>query len=324
MSKRVTRIYACGGGAINITADLPDYRDIKGFSDTMVSRIDTSASNLTTNMPGSSVYLLEGADGSGMERAHNYEPVCAALDQILAKHQPADFNIVIFTASGGSGSVIGPVICGELLKRNAPVLAMVIGTTGCKQQTTNSINTYKSLWGVTEAARAPLAMLYFEVDQNNSQRDIDAAVLGSLTSLLNLLDSENTKIDSKDLTNFLRYTNVHKADVGLVAMEIFLGDDINEIAGTAPIAMASIWPDDDRKFLSVTPAYHTNGTRGFAFDDAIVTTPIHYVITPDPIKRSFDALTKRLEQIVEETRGRGVTKSILGNDDHADSHGMVL
>lgn len=31
MSKRVTRIYACGGGAIKITADLTDHVNVPGF-----------------------------------------------------------------------------------------------------------------------------------------------------------------------------------------------------------------------------------------------------------------------------------------------------
>lgn len=326
MGKRVTRIYACGGGAIKITSDMVDYTDVPGFSDTKVSRLDTSDKNLTANMPRSSVFLLEGADGSGKQRDYNIKPVMASMDKILAQHQPEDYNIVLFTAGGGSGSVIGPVLVGELLKRKAPVVALVIGSIGDETQAQNSVNTLKSLAGIQAANKRPVVITYFEVNQHNSQADVDKQVRGMLPSLLNLLDSNNTIIDNKDIVNFLDWTNVRKEiPAQLVSMEVFIGDELKDITGTAPITMASIYPNGDRDYLPVTPAYSTDGVRSeLPPDNPYRDATLHYVIHATPIKPAFDALEDTLRRIKDNQRSQHVVGSILGDDDTTEHNGMVL
>lgn len=326
MSKRVTRIYACGGGAIKITADLVDYVNVQGFSDTKVSRLDTSDKNLTVNMEQSSIFVLDGADGSGKQRDHNYKPVVAAMPKILAQHQPEDYNIVLFTAGGGSGSVIGPVLMGELLARKAPVIALVIGTTGDETQAQNSVNTIKSLGGIQAQHKRPLVFSYFEVNQHNSQADVDAQVRSLLPVLLNLLDSDNTIIDNKDIINFLDWTNARKEiPAQLVALETYNGDEINELAGKAPITMASIYPDAEREYLPVTPAYSTDGIRSeLPAGNVFSEITMHYVIHATPITPIFSALEKTLQRIRDTQRAQAATSNVLDGDDSVEATGMVL
>jgi hypothetical protein len=329
MSKRVTRIYACGGGAIKITADLVDYVNVPGFSDTKVSRLDTSDKNLTANMPQSSVFVLEGADGSGKQRDHNFKPVVAAMSKILAQHQPEDYNIVIFTAGGGSGSVIGPVLIGELLQRKAPVIALVIGTTGDETQAQNSVNTIKSLGGIQQQHKRPVVFSYFEVNQHFDQADVDNQVRNVLTGLLNLLDSDNTIIDNKDIVNLLDWTNVRNLNIPaqLVSLELFVDDELDELTGKAPITMASIYPDEKRKYLPVVPAYSTDGIRSAA---AVQNSPelakvtMHYVIHAGPVAPAMRNLENTLQRIRDNQRAQSETSTVLGGDDNVESNGMVL
>lgn len=327
MSKRVTRIYACGGGAIKITADLTDYVNVPGFSDTKISRLDTSDKNLTANMNQSSIFVLQGADGSGKQRDHNYKPVVAAMSKILAQHQPEDYNIVIFTAGGGSGSVIGPVLVGELLQRKAPVIALVIGTTGDETQAQNSVNTIKSLGGVQQQHKRPVVFAYFEVNQHNSQHDVDQQVRGVLSGLLNLLDSENTIIDNKDIINFLDWTNVRKdLPAQLVALEMYQGDELNELSGKAPITMASIYPNEDRTYLPVQPAYSTDGIRSEVAEreSSFKGITVHYVIHAAPVTPQLRELEKTLQRIRDNQRAASESSTVLGGDDNVENTGMVL
>lgn len=328
MSKRVTRIYACGGGAIKITADLVDHVNVPGFSDTKVSRLDTSDKNLTVNMEQSSIFVLDGADGSGKQRDHNYKPVVAAMPKILAQHQPEDYNVVVFTAGGGSGSVIGPVLVGELLQRKAPVIALVIGTTGDETQAQNSVNTIKSLGGVQGQHKRPVVFSYFEVNQHNSQADVDSQVMGVLSSVLNLLDSDNTIIDNKDIINFLDWTNVRKdLPAQLVALEIFAGEELNELTGKAPITMASIYPNEERAYLPVTPAYSTDGIRSEAAmraNASFKNLTMHYVIHAGPVTPALRELEKTLQRIRDNQRAQSETSTVLGGDDSVEATGMVL
>lgn len=326
MSKRVTHIYACGGGGITITADLTDFVGVNGFSDTRVSRLDTSEKNVTANMPLSSIFLLEDADGSGKQRDYNLKPVVASMDKILAVHQPADYNIVIFTAGGGSGSVLGPVLVGELLRRKAPVLALVIGSIGDETQAENSVNTLKSLAGIQSSTKRPVVFSYFEVNQQNSQADVDKQVRGTLMTLLNLLDSNNTIIDSKDIINFLDWTNVRKQiPAQLAALEVYIGDELNDIAGHSPISMATIYPDAERNHLAVVPAYSTDGIRGdVPANSPYADATVHYVVHATPVKPIFNELEKSWKRILDNQRANHVVGSILGDEDHADGSGMVV
>jgi len=326
MGKRVTHIYACGGGAITITRDLNDYVDIDGMSNTRVSRLDTSDKNITVGMPQSSIFLLENADGSGKQRDHNYKPVVASMEKILAKHQPEDYNIVVFTAGGGSGSVIGPVLVGELIKRKAPVIALVIGSIGDEAQAMNSVNTLKSLAGVQQTSKRPVAFSYFEVNQHNSQDDVDKQVRGVLQTLLNLLDSNNSIIDNKDIINFLDWTDVRKqTPAQLVSLEVYLDDELDKAAGQTPITMASIYPDAKRKHLPVTAVYSTDGIRAEnVTTNAYAETTVHYLLSAAPVKPIFDQLEASAQRIVENQRANRVVGGILSDSDNADGNGMVL
>lgn len=324
MSKRLTRIYACGGAAINITAAQKDQHDQLGFSDLSVSRIDTSDKNIKPGMSPNSVYILENADGSGKERKHNYKAIVASLEQILAMHKPGDYNIVMMSASGGSGSVIGPVIIGELLKRKIPVVALVVGTIGSETETQNSINTLKSLAGVSEAQKAPLVMSYFPVNQHFDQREVDKQVLTTMTLLLNLFDSKNIEIDYKDIVNFLNYTNTRNTRPGLVGLETYNDDELQTIAGTSPLSMASVFKDDNRPFLPVTPDYHATGTRDQDMKDERMQFNAHYVITSAPVKMAFEDLNKRMKQITDQQHTRGQNFNLLGDGDQGDDNGMFL
>lgn len=328
MGKRVTHIYACGGGAIKITADMVDYVNVPGFSDTKISRLDTSDKNLTANMSQSSVFVLKGADGSGKQRDHNYKPVVAAMSKILAQHQPEDYNIVIFTGGGGSGSVIGPVLVGELLQRRAPVIALVIGTTGDETQAQNSVSTIKSLGGVQQLHKRPVVFSYFEVNQHNSQADVDQQVIGVLSGLLNLLDSDNTVIDNKDIINFLDWTNVRKeTPAQLVALELYNGDEINELTGKTPIGIASIYPTAERPYLPVQPVYSSDGTRSEASviaNKSFEGITMHYVVHAGPVVPVMRDLEKTLQRIRDNQRAQSEDSVVISGDDNVESTGMVL
>lgn len=324
MSKRLTRVYSCGGAAINITAQTKDHKDSLGFADLAISRIDTSDKNIKPGMDPNSVYVLEDADGSGKQRAHNYNAIVASLDQMLSKHKPGDYNIVVFSAGGGSGSVIGPVIVGELLRRQLPVVAIVIGTSASETETNNSIKTLKSLAGVAQTQQAPVVMSYWPVNQHYDQSDVNRKVGATISLLLNLFDSKNIEIDYKDIINFLRYTNVRSSQPGLVSLDLFNDQELQEIAGTSPLAMATIFKDEARPYLPVIPDYPATGTRDQNVTDERMQFTAHYVITSQPVKAAFDELNTRLKQITDQQHARGNNYNLLGEGDSTDGNGMVL
>jgi cell division GTPase FtsZ len=162
--QKTVRIYACGGCGTNIASTLESYR---GSSDPAaavlsISYFDTSDSNLKHHIPKEAVYSIPGKDGSGGLRSENAGEIVTRVKEALQKHQPADFNIVIHSGSGGSGSVWGPVITGELLERDAPTVVIIVGSSSVREAAKNSLNTIKSYAAQIEKHNKPIVASYFE------------------------------------------------------------------------------------------------------------------------------------------------------------------
>lgn len=98
-----------------------------GFAAIDPAFIDTSRSNLTPEIPEEKIYILDNTDGSGKVRRENHAQISSSIKHILQSQQPGEFNIVVFSASGGSGSVLGPLIVSELLARGLPVVVLTAG-----------------------------------------------------------------------------------------------------------------------------------------------------------------------------------------------------
>ena len=138
---RTIRMYACGGAAIN---QLRAYRDNhpadpEAHGDEKYSFIDTSFANLGGTSV-SETFTLKDADGSGSDRRKNAALIKAALPEIMMNHQPGDFNIVIFSLSGGTGSTSGPIILEELLKSGKNAIAITSATFTSGKKSRNAID----------------------------------------------------------------------------------------------------------------------------------------------------------------------------------------
>ena len=107
--------------------------------------IDTSSSNVKKGMNEDNVYILPNLDSSGKKRDENHLEISNVIKEVLVKHKPLDFNIVLFSLSGGSGSVIAPLLISELLSRNIPVIAVCIGSDESVLTANNTLKTLKSL-----------------------------------------------------------------------------------------------------------------------------------------------------------------------------------
>lgn len=63
--------------------------------------IDASHSNLQEKFRDEDVFILPNVDGSGKVRRENHKEITKVIKQVLLQHEPGDFNVVVFSASGG-------------------------------------------------------------------------------------------------------------------------------------------------------------------------------------------------------------------------------
>ena len=116
-------VFACGGAGLNLVRrTLPDITNRVSYK-----FLDTSIANL---LPGESAHII-GGGGSGLVRGLNNDASIKAIaglsDEDLNLN---DINIVVFSLSGGSGSVLGPLLISDIAgRRKRLVIALTVSST---------------------------------------------------------------------------------------------------------------------------------------------------------------------------------------------------
>lgn len=316
------RLYGCGGAGINLASkfDNSSHNPEKGYAIANPVYVDTSRSNLKPSMTEEYFAILEGVDGSGKVRRENHEQIGKSVKSILQTHKPQDFNIVIFSASGGSGSVFGPLIVKELLSRNLPVVAIVIGSDESAITAQNSLNTIKSLESIAESVGLPVIAYYDHNDRDVKRSEVDASAVRTIAKLAVLASRQNSELDSRDISNFLQYTRVTNVRARLALLAVYNNNRDAEDT-SKPVSIASLYSSPDADKLAVIPDYHCEGYPVHLQEDGFQS--IHYVITIDGVQTIANSLNEKVKSIDAERNSRVDHKSIVA-DAERTSDGLVL
>lgn len=325
--KGKVRIFACGGCGTNIANAFEEFRGKSetGFGDLDVIYIDTSRSNLLNKkVDDNHCFLIEGLDGSGKIRSENYEEISKRARAILQTHQPADLNVVVFSASGGSGSVIGPLLMREMLIEGIPAIAMVVGSTDTTVDAKNTLNTLKSMDSISKKIEIPMVAMYLQNSATTPRNQVDGEMYNSIKSLAILYSRENVELDTQDLFNWLRYNRVTKVPVKLISLNIICGDQkldaSDDIVSVATLAM----PGDSTSLQSM-PDYQCVGYLPDGVAEVIKTlAPIHFVIADGEMQKNAGALDTLVNSLEKRQAARVDQGNIVKTSDNTMSDGMVF
>lgn len=314
------RVYGCGGMGINIAAYFNNAAVEPNCAVVMPAYIDTSRSNLRDEFNSEDIFVLDNVDGSGKVRKENHAEISNVLRQILLQVEPADFNVVVFSASGGSGSVIGPLIMAELLERGHTAVAVVVGSDESIITANNTLNTLKSLESISKRANLPVVMYYDHNDRDRRRGDVDANLHLAISSLAVLSSKQNREMDTRDIANWAQFSKTTSVGPQLAQLEVFADA---EQAGKIkdPISVASIYVSEEVKPVGLVPEYHA---AGYLSEDSDKFEQLHYVITIDALPNIVDSVKKTLEQYHTQRDSRVKQASILGDDDQTTDSGLVL
>lgn len=328
------RIYAAGGGACNIVSELEATRGKPddGFAATLPCYIDTSRSNLINKrIDEKHTYFFEGMDGSGKVRASNFEEISKNALAILQKFKPTQFNIVVHTASGGSGSVIAPILVSELKNRGEQVIVITVGSTDTRIEIENTIKTLKSYESIANLRKSPVVMHYVQNTEQFSRQMVNKQVRIAISLLCGLFSGQNEELDTADLKNWMEYLKFSNGAPQLSSLN-FITDqkELDQYGSITSVATLAI-PNMGTRLTNTVPAYQCVGYvpekwRTGAADSIqlIGDEPIHYAISPDFITRSTNELTALLKDVDAAYASRVARTSILNRDDRATENGLVL
>lgn len=314
------RLYSCGGGGINLGKEYIEKGHSADIADLQVAFIDTSDSNLDDRLVDN-CWLFKDLDGSGKIRNSNDKVIAKAVPDILRKFAPGDLNIVIFTASGGTGSVVGPLILKQLLEDGHSAIGVVTGSHESIKTAENTIGTMKTLDAIARMTDKPV-IIHFgmnEVNTPRSQVDLEAHLI--IRAMTVLCSRRNHGLDTADITSFLKFNK--STDVGACLARLHVAGDIEEFeeAVKDPIAAAYLKRNQDDPQPSVFVPYSCDG-----FMPPIVQATTSYFFGIE--NRSFGEVIKQLDGLKKEmdmqrtTRAQNV--SFLSGDEEVSDTGLLF
>ena len=326
MSK--VRIYACGGAGITLGGRFDQREEVGALAGTETTYVDTSRSNLPETLrDDTNVFILKGLDGSGKIRSENSAPIVKSIGELVLAHRPQAFNVVVFSASGGSGSVFGPLLVKHLLENDHPVVAVVIGTLESAITANNTLKTLKTLDNICSQAQAPLVMHYQQNPLDAPRGEIDQDIIATVQMLLLLASGRNNGLDTRDVRNFLRYDLAVGAPPSLASLEVFHGNEPEQFAEAGIRHIVSLASVHDRQAFTPLPvksAYHCEGFR--LADDTLdeqVPGDIHFVIHTDDIEAIVENV-RRVDDEYEELRKLASAPVKISQRGEADDNGLIL
>jgi hypothetical protein len=287
MAKHQTlAILGCGGCGTNIARLYQNNDTINGPK---VSYYDTSVSNLNQENEAQA-YLIEGTDGSGMKRDLNVEPMRKNVAPALKKFSPGDFNIVVFSASGGTGSVFGPLILDELLTRGVSAMVAVVGDTDSAKATENTLGTLRTLSALSAKHKTSIPMIYSEMAPGAQRRDVDKVIHDSIKATQLLTNGQNAELDSQDIVHWMCYERVTSHPPALSILNIYdANDKVSDLHGA--LSVASLYSTTDEAHATVTTAYKVKG-----YTNAIGPGPLHFVLTQEGLASAVEKLERSLKE----------------------------
>lgn len=320
------RVYGAGGFGVNIAShfDVDDGVTAAGFAILNVAYLDTSRSNLNETLRDENIYIVEAGldevDGSGKVRRTNHPVIAKSVKQMLQKHAPKDFNIVVFSASGGSGSVIGPLVVAELLERGLPTVAIVVGSDESKITTDNTFNTLQTLDNIARKRDVPVVMLYEHNDRNKKFSEVDKVCKSTIGSLAILCSRQNHAVDTQDIRNWVQFNKSTEVPAQLALLDVYHTNEEVE-ANSQPVSIASLYKDRDIARLNASPDYICEGYPRTEIKDL---QQLHFSVTLSGVPVLVKSISDRVSEFQKLQDSRVATKSFVNDDKLSDDGLMVL
>lgn len=198
---------------------------------------DTSRANYDKIEPLGDITLLKSKfagndlDGSGADRSANLEDIALGVEDYVNKHKIlknkiGEYHLVFFTASGGTSSVMGPLLIKDLLSKDINVIGVCVGDSSTAVSNRNTLNTLASLDSIAKGLDKSLSMIYYnnytECTDNikKGEEMVNTKLRNSLAILSVFLSGKNADIDNKDMEIFIeqRRYPTFKVPAGLMKL----------------------------------------------------------------------------------------------------------
>lgn len=323
-NKRI-RLYALGGAGNSVSATMEEFRNsnVPGFAPLDTVYIDTSSSDFQ-GISQEHIYRFKGLDGSGALRKENFSVVSKYTQEILQEHKPGFLNIVISSGGGGSGSVIGPSLVNELLKKDEKVIVIMIGGVDTRLLINNTLNTLKSYESISQRNSKSLVMKYLQNESSSKKQKVDEEARFLISGLCMLFSGQNKGLDSKDLEHWINFNKVTTYEPQMVSLETV--GSLEDLQGEGNvISVASVSTIDGNTDLSRPVEVQFIGyVPDSTPEPSKARLPVHFVTTDGLFEEVGKKLNDALDELNAQAKARVKRDSLLTDDDNVTDNGLIL
>ena len=319
-------IYAAGGTGANILLGMHEIPAVVAWmAQRDVYYVDTSDANLRkSDLPSDRVYKFPGTDGSGKVRGENYALIRQYMPEVISRFPPSLFNIVVSSASGGSGAPIAHCITEEIIRSGGYVINIVIGSTDSEIEIENTLKTIKSLDKLAEDNARPVVCHYLQNQANATRSDINQCALNAIVKLLVLLSGELNEMDTTDLKKWLTHPRIGNE---LVSLHISDGEPEDYRRAGHVVSVATIGTDELNTGLKPVPVYQAVGIGTVDTMHVMqmpIDSPVNFMISPNSIVSVTEQINAELEEAQSHTRGRVKRDRIADKGDNFGNDSILL
>lgn len=170
----------------------------------LCSIMDTSTSNIQRSNIHDKVSFthISGLVGSGKFRSENVTAISNEVARYSKDNEFADLTLCMFSLSGGSGSVICPLLIKEILRDGKVVVVVGVADTGSNIDTRNAINTLKTLENIAAEANAYLPLVLFS--NTHGRSTVDNGVDTILANITEVLSADTQEMDIRNKLYFFQ------------------------------------------------------------------------------------------------------------------------
>ena len=203
-------LIGCGGCGINISRPFHSHKNVN------IRLFDTSDAN---ERSGEHVIILGDGHGSGGDRSQNARIIERSIPQLTEVERPlTDVVIIMSSLSGGSGSLISPVLARDYAQRNVRVICVGVADTGYMVAAKNTANTLKTFHAITKNNDIRIPMILVSNDHASTQGQVNEMVTSMVAHLLDVLTVPVEEVDRNDRLNWIDSSKITGADVGIKMM----------------------------------------------------------------------------------------------------------
>lgn len=317
------RIWGCGGAGTNLASQFYSAPKQEHYAEVDVCFVDTSYSNLSgLNISEVDVFVIPEKDGAGKIRRNIHQAVVNHLGEIVNRFVQKDFNVVLFSASGGSGSVIGPLVLAELVKRGQQAIGIVIGSYESRLTAANTLNTLKTIDNLARhEIKCPISILFHNNRENTEKLNVDQAVIEQIAELSLLVSRTHHGLDTSDIKSWLRF-DTHTTVTPQMSL-IDIVDSVKDMEDIDyPIGIASLLsgPSDIGR---VGADYFCDGTMHPDVVKVIESPELHFVISVSAVPELVAMVEDSLNAIIDRNAARPKQQPLVSAGEATES-GLIL